>query len=375
MAVTYILCAAGEGTRFKKLIPHLHKPLINLRGKSLLEWSIESLPIFHDDELFIISQKSHQIKRKLQQRVEDSLPFNDVKWIELMGQTRGQLETAVVVEKFMNKSNSVAIYNCDSYFQSPTLINLMSDKAIEGIIPCSRQPGDAWSFCKINRKDEVISIQEKKRISPWATVGFYFFRDSELFFSYAKRALERPVNNEFFVAPLYMDYIHDGYRVVIDRLKLFKPMGTPEQISRYWRTSNKKMKRDNLLNKTLVVDIDNTITIEDNTTTKYNKKRPNTAVINKLRQYKELGYTIVLHTARRMKTHNNDESSVVKDVGAVTLSWLRRHGVPFDGIKFGKPYASAFTIDDRSVRPSEFITLTEEQIEHLLERETIHSSS
>jgi len=37
--------------------------------------------------------------------------------------------------------------------------------------------------------------------------------------------------------------------------------------------------------------------------------------------------------------------------------------VPFDGLRFGKPFAeNGFYVDDRAIRPDEFLKLTEEEI-------------
>ena len=105
----------------------------------------------------------------------------------------------------------------------------------------------------------------------------------------------------------------------------------------------------------LVVDIDNTITI-DESGVPYNDKRPNEAMIAKLKEYAAAGWEITLNSSRRMSTHRNDEARVVADIAATTIEWLQRHEVPYDGIRFGKPYAhEGFYVDDKSVRPSEFL--------------------
>ena len=116
--------------------------------------------------------------------------------------------------------------------------------------------------------------------------------------------------------------------------------------------------------KSILVDIDNTITIESSNS--YENKEPNLELIKKLWEYKNNGYNIILYTARRMLTHNGDEAKIIKDVGLITLNWLNKHNIPFDGIKFGKPYASEFMIDDKAIRPNEFIKLNTQEINNLI---------
>jgi len=61
------------------------------------------------------------------------------------------------------------------------------------------------------------------------------------------------------------------------------------------------------------------------------------------------GHTIIIHTARHMKTCGGDVSKVIARQGKVTLDWLERHGIEFDEILFGKPYAHVY-VDDNAFR-------------------------
>jgi capsule biosynthesis phosphatase len=50
------------------------------------------------------------------------------------------------------------------------------------------------------------------------------------------------------------------------------------------------------------------------------------------------------------------------------LEWLAKWNVPYDEILFGKPWPGrkGFYIDDRTVRPDEFLSLTETEIHRRL---------
>jgi capsule biosynthesis phosphatase len=67
-----------------------------------------------------------------------------------------------------------------------------------------------------------------------------------------------------------------------------------------------------------------------------------------LRHLKSLGHTIIIHTARRMKTHAGCEGAAIKDIAAATLKTLEDLDIPYDELYFGKPYAD-FYIDDKAV--------------------------
>ena len=171
---------------------------------------------------------------------------------------------------------------------------------------------------------------------------------------------------EIYVAPLYQDYIEEGLDIRICDVDLFKPMGTPDQVENYWNVKMRDLIIDNSSRQSIVVDLDNTITIEE-PSVPYAKKKPNLEVISKLHEYKKMGFKIIINTARRMKTHRNDESLILKDVGEDTLTWLKKNDVPYDGLKFGKPFAeNGFYVDDKSVRPNEFLEMSSEELLNLV---------
>lgn len=64
---------------------------------------------------------------------------------------------------------------------------------------------------------------------------------------------------------------------------------------------------------------------------------------------KERGHTIIIHTARNMKTQGHNVGKVLQNVGRITLEWLDKYEIQYDEIFFGKPNAD-ITIDDRVFR-------------------------
>lgn len=76
---------------------------------------------------------------------------------------------------------------------------------------------------------------------------------------------------------------------------------------------------------------------------------PIDGAVEKLRALRAAGHTIILFTARHMKTCNGNPGLAVARIGAITLEWLGRHGVEYDEIHFGKPWADVY-IDDNALR-------------------------
>lgn len=111
--------------------------------------------------------------------------------------------------------------------------------------------------------------------------------------------------------------------------------------------------------KSIVFDLDDTICFPNHgsptTRGKYGLAKPNTPVILKMRELRELGFRITIHSARRMLTHNGDLAKIIEDVGQVTEDWLSLYNVPYDELIFGKPYASTYYVDDKAMHIGEFL--------------------
>ena len=123
--------------------------------------------------------------------------------------------------------------------------------------------------------------------------------------------------------------------------------------------------------KKLVVDLDGTLTMAN--TSDYVNVLPNMALITNIREYKEKGFTIVISTARNMRTHQGSVGKINIHTLPIIIEWLDKHGVPYDEIIVGKPWCGneGFYIDDRAIRPSEFNSLSFEEITALIAKEKV----
>jgi capsule biosynthesis phosphatase len=93
--------------------------------------------------------------------------------------------------------------------------------------------------------------------------------------------------------------------------------------------------------------------------------------VAQLRQYRDKGAYICLYTARNMRTHNGNLGKIMAHTSRTLFAWLEKHDIPFDEVYFGKPWPGerGFYVDDRTIRPSEFVSMTLEEIEALLAKE------
>lgn len=122
--------------------------------------------------------------------------------------------------------------------------------------------------------------------------------------------------------------------------------------------------------KTLVVDLDGTLTI-DGSAARYEHVMPNVNVAEQVRRYAAQGFRIAVITSRNMQSFANSIGRINAETLPVIIDWLRHHDIPFDEVHVGKPWCGkgGFYVDDRTIRPSEFLALELPEITALLARE------
>lgn len=114
------------------------------------------------------------------------------------------------------------------------------------------------------------------------------------------------------------------------------------------------------------MDLDDTICQTENGD--YVNSKPVPVVIEKMHEYKRLGFEIAINTSRNMRTYQGNTGKITANTLPIILKWLEQHNVPYDEIYVGKPWCGmeGFYVDDRSIRPDEFVRLSFEEIQNLL---------
>lgn len=121
--------------------------------------------------------------------------------------------------------------------------------------------------------------------------------------------------------------------------------------------------------KKLVVDMDDTITVTEHGD--YANSKPIQQTIDLLKEYHDAGFQIVIHSSRQMRTYEGQVGKINVHTLPNIVRWLDAHGVPYDEIIVGKPWCgfTGFYIDDKSIRPSEFHSMSLDEINAMLAKE------
>lgn len=121
-------------------------------------------------------------------------------------------------------------------------------------------------------------------------------------------------------------------------------------------------------------DIDGTLCPIKTKDERYEDLVPYPDMLEKLRYYKANGARIILLTSRNMNTYKGDMGLINKHTAKILLEWLDKWQIPYDGIIYGKvwPGHKGFYVDDRTIRPDEFLKHSPEELEAICAQSRQH---
>jgi capsule biosynthesis phosphatase len=114
----------------------------------------------------------------------------------------------------------------------------------------------------------------------------------------------------------------------------------------------------------IVFDIDGTICPIKSAGQSYDELVPLPQVVERLNEYRANGFYIILSTSRNMNSYNGNVGLLIAKTAKQLFAWLDRHGVPYDELHVGKPWPGrgGFYVDDKAIRPDEFLRMSYEEI-------------
>lgn len=227
-----IIPMAGAGSRFEQAGYSFPKPLIDVRGKPMIQAVVDSLNI-NGNYIFIV-QKSHYEKYSLQYTLNLIAP--NCKIIQVEGLTEGAACTTLLAKELINNEKPLLIANSDQYldWDSNQFMYSMIAHGIDGGILTFDSKHPKWSYAKINSNGYVTEVAEKKPISNHATVGVYYFNQGKNYVKAAEQMISKNIrtNGEFYVCPVYNECILNKEKIKIFNIDSDSMwgLGTPEDL-------------------------------------------------------------------------------------------------------------------------------------------------
>ncbi len=122
---------------------------------------------------------------------------------------------------------------------------------------------------------------------------------------------------------------------------------------------------------TFVFDVDGTLCPIKKEDERYEDIVPYPEMVEKIREYKAGGAKIVFLTSRNMNSFNGNIGLINARTAKILLEWLDKWDIPYDEIIYGKPWPGhhGFYVDDRTVRPSEFLEKSVDELDEIVRRD------
>jgi capsule biosynthesis phosphatase len=342
-----IIPIGGIGQRFQDEGYLMPKPLISVLGKTMIYRVIDNLNLNEEDTIYIVY--NNQLKEfNFENLVKFYFPKKNIKFISLDHVTKGASETILYGLNEMpvkELEKEFLVLDCDTFYEEDILEQYRkSDNKNIIFYFEDKQINPIFSYIKLDSNGWVTDIKEKVKISDWANTGAYGFHTGRTLKQYIEKL--SGISTETYTSYIYQEMLKDNLVIKGQQVSKFSCVGTPLQLQIY---CNKNKHNSEPLR--ICFDFDNTLVSYPTIPGDYYSVEPIQRNINFLKLLHSLGHTIIIYTARRMKTHGGNVGRVVADISRVTLDTLDKFDIPYDEIYFGKPYAN-FYIDDLAINPS-----------------------
>ena len=229
-----IITMAGLGSRFTKVGYNCPKYMIEVKGKTLFEWSMLSLVDYnkHANKYVFVVRKEHNSKDFIVEQMK-LFGITNVEVVEIDYLTDGQATTALLGISNCKDDEEIMIYNIDTYIE-PNNVKY-ADLAGDGHIPCFNAEGDHWSFVK-EENGVVVDVVEKQRISNNCSLGAYYFKSARIYKEIYNDLYEnKETAKDKYIAPMYKCMLDKGYEVTYSLIdnKVVHVLGTPEEVEEF----------------------------------------------------------------------------------------------------------------------------------------------
>lgn len=222
---------AGAGSRFAQAGYTFPKPLIEVRGKPMIQVVVENLNI-EANYIFLV-QKEHYETYNLKYLLNLIAP--SCKIVQVDGLTEGAACTTLLAKEHIDNDAPLVMANSDQFVEwnSNECMYAFSADSIDGGILTFKATHPKWSYAKLDDGGFVSEVAEKKVISDEATVGIYYWRHGSDYVKYAEQMISKNIrtNGEFYTCPVFNEAIGAGKKIRVKNIEKMWGIGTPEDLN------------------------------------------------------------------------------------------------------------------------------------------------
>ncbi len=231
-----VIPMAGYSSRFFKAGYTVPKYMLDLGCESVFEWSLSSFKDYYKSDFFLFIIFDQYNTYDFVEEMLKKIGIEKYKIITLTERTLGQADTVYQGIKEIVTDDEMYIFNIDSRLKTFKKMEEFPEK--DGYLEVFIGDGEHWSFVQSGENNQVLKTTEKIRISNLCSNGLYYFKSIQLYKKYFNEKLEKKIESELYIAPMYNNYIRDGKNIVYKLVESsdIEFCGTPQE---YLETLNK----------------------------------------------------------------------------------------------------------------------------------------
>jgi NDP-sugar pyrophosphorylase family protein len=240
-----VIPMSGFGERFRSVGYRVPKPLIEVDGKTIIQYIVEMFPGESDFTFICNSDHLDQKEYRMRDILESVCPSGNI--IPIAGHKLGPVHTVLQALDHIDPDDPVIVNYSDftCYWDYPHFKEFIAQADCDGAIPCYRgfHPHTLWSNYYAYVREEnnyALDIQEKqpftdKPVNEFASSGTYYFKSGKLMQHYFQVCVDKKlmVSNEYYVSMAYKPMIEDGLNIYVHEIPYFMQWGTPGDLEEY----------------------------------------------------------------------------------------------------------------------------------------------
>jgi len=227
----------GAGKQFADRGATFPKPLVEIHGRPMIEVVQQNLEPREKHRFIFVCRNEHLERYALGDLLRLLSPECAI--IPLRQPTAGALCSVLLAAGHLDPEDELIVANADQVIDvsMDTFLTFARRPGTDGCIVTFPATHPKWSYARVDDNGDVMMVAEKRPISRQATSGIYYFRRTADFLESAERMILKNASmaGEFYVCPVYNEFILDGRRVSsfpLERGQMHS-LGTPEDLDRF----------------------------------------------------------------------------------------------------------------------------------------------
>lgn len=232
---------AGLGKRFTEFGYSVPKPLVKVKNKTLLEYSLGTLGLDGNYIVVVLKYENESFNREIRDVIESVKPNSKI--ITIDSPTQGSSETCLYAKKFIDNEEELIVTNGDQYLNwdpqkfKAHIAETKPDGCVSTYDHKDFEIGkpSKYAFVSLDSNGYATKFQEKFAISQHAMNGIHYWKNGRDFVRTVQMVIDHDirVNGEHYLSSSYNFLINEGKKINTFKMQNqeYCSLGSPEEIN------------------------------------------------------------------------------------------------------------------------------------------------